>query len=115
MFGSRMKRAAVIGGAGAALIGAAVMGAAPAMASTNVTAWAHGDVHAGPANGERVVSYVNANFSYNAECWQEGDLVNDHGISNRNWVKLRLNSGGEGWVSAVYLKGDDKGNVPNHC
>jgi hypothetical protein len=115
MFGDRMKRAAVLGGASAALLGAAVLGAAPAFASTTVTAWAHGDVHAGPAGNERVVSYVNANFTYTAECWQQGGTVTDHGITNSNWVKLRLNSGAEGWVSAIYLRGDDKGGVPNHC
>lgn len=115
MLKNRIRHAAVLGGATAALLGAAVMGAAPALADTPVTAWAHGEVHAGPAMGERVVSVVNANYSYNAECWVEGDLVNAQGISNRNWVKLRLNSGGEGFVSAIFLKGNDKGNVPNHC
>ncbi|MFE2373802.1 SH3 domain-containing protein [Streptomyces sp. NPDC059398] len=109
------KRALAIGGVSAALLGATVLGAAPALADTSVTAWTHGSVHAGPASGERVVSYVNANYSYNAACWLEGDLVRDKGISNRNWVRLKLNSGGVGYVSAIYLKGNDKGNVPNHC
>lgn len=113
--GRTAKNAAVLGGATAALLGATLLGAAPALADSAVTAWAHGDVHAAPAQGERVVSFVNAGFSYTAECWLEGDLVTDHGISNRNWVKLRLNSGGEGYVSAIYLKGNATGNVPNHC
>jgi hypothetical protein len=30
-------------------------------------------------------------------------------------VKLRLNSGGEGYINALYLKGNTTGNVPNHC
>jgi hypothetical protein len=119
MIGNRIKRnlrsAAVLGGATAVLVGTAVLGAAPASADSAVTAWTHGDVHAAPAQGERVVSYVNSGYSYTAECWQEGDLVTDHGISNRNWVKLRLNSGGEGYVNALYLKGNTTGNVPNHC
>ncbi|MZD06374.1 SH3 domain-containing protein [Streptomyces sp. SID5785] len=109
------RRALALGGASAALLSATLLGASPALADTAVTAWAHGNVHAGPAKGERVVSYVNAGYSYNAQCWLEGDLVNDHGISNRNWVRLKLNSGGIGYVSAIYLKGNDKGNVPNHC
>lgn len=115
MLSKKFKRAMVLGGSSAALAGAAMLGAAPAMAATSVTAWTHGNVHAGPAKGERVVSYVNSGHSYNAECWQQGDLVTDHGVSNRNWVRLRLNSGGTGWVSAVYLKGNETGNVPNHC
>jgi hypothetical protein len=110
-----IRSAAVLGGTTAVLLAAAVLGAAPAMADTAVTAWTHGDVHAAPAQRERVVSYVNAGYSYTAECWLEGDLVTDHGISNRNWVKLRLNSGGEGYVNALYLKGNTTGNVPNHC
>ncbi|NEB76492.1 SH3 domain-containing protein [Streptomyces sp. SID14478] len=109
------RRALALGGASAALLSATLLGAAPALADTAVVAWTHGDVHAGPARGERVVSFVNPNYSYTGECWLEGDLVNDHGISNRNWVRLKLNSGGTGYVSAVYLKGNDKGNVPNHC
>ncbi len=113
--GRSLRSTAVLGGATAALLGAALLGASPAMADTAVTAWTHGDVHAGPAQGERVVSFVNNGFSYNAECWEEGDLVTDHGITNRNWVKLRLNSGGEGFVNALYLKGNTTGNVPNHC
>ncbi|WP_436739817.1 hypothetical protein [Streptomyces sp. BBFR102] len=44
-----------------------------------------------------------------------GGLVNDKYLSNRNWVRLQLNSGGIGYVSAICLKGDDKGNVPSHC
>ncbi|MEC4020356.1 SH3 domain-containing protein [Streptomyces sp. H27-D2] len=115
MFGSRMKRALFLSGSGAALVGVTLLGAAPAMADTMVVAWTHGSVKAGPANGEREVSVVNKDYSYTGECWLEGDLVRDHGISNRNWVRLKLNSGGTGYVSAIYLKGNDKGNVPNHC
>ncbi|MGW3497343.1 SH3 domain-containing protein [Streptomyces sp. NPDC001020] len=115
MFGTKTKRALALGGASAALVGTGMLAATPALASTMVVAWKHANVYAGPARGERVVSFVNNGFSYDGECWLEGDLVNDGGISNRNWVRLKLNSGGTGYVSAVYLKGNDKGNVPNHC
>jgi hypothetical protein len=50
-----------------------------------------------------------------AKCWTNGDLVKDRGISNPNWVRLKLPSGVTGYVPAVYLKGNDKGNVANHC
>ncbi|RII09411.1 hypothetical protein DSC45_31535 [Streptomyces sp. YIM 130001] len=115
MLGRNTKRTLALTGASAALLGAALMSSAPATADTAVVAWTHGKVHAGPALGERVVSHVNNGYSYNGQCWLEGDLVNDKGISNRNWVRLKLNSGGIGYVSAIYLKGNDKGNVPNHC
>ncbi|MEU2961134.1 SH3 domain-containing protein [Streptomyces albidoflavus] len=112
---SWLKRTLRIAGTGAALVGALAIGAGPAQAATAVVAWTHGKVHAGPALRERVVSHVNNGYSYTGLCWLEGDLVNDKGISNRNWVRLQLNSGGIGYVSAVYLKGNDRGNVPNHC
>ncbi|MCX3061206.1 SH3 domain-containing protein [Streptomyces beihaiensis] len=116
MAAAKTKRALALCGASAALLSASVLGAAPALADTMVVAWAHGNVHAdGPAVSERVVSYVNPGYSYTAQCWLEGDLVTDLGITNRNWVRLKLNSGGIGYVSAIYLKGNDKGNVPNHC
>ncbi|MCN9243388.1 SH3 domain-containing protein [Streptomyces sp. RY43-2] len=111
----KTKRALALSGASAALVGAGMLAATPALASTMVVAWKHANVHAGPAVGERNVSFVNPNQSYTGLCWLEGDLVTDGGISNRNWVRLQLNSGGIGYVSAIYLKGNDKGNVPNHC
>jgi hypothetical protein len=42
-------------------------------------------------------------------------LVKDRGISNPTWVRLKLPSGVTGYVPALYLKGNDKGNVANHC
>ena len=37
------------------------------------------------------------------------------GKSRSTWVKLQLKSGGEGYVNAIYLKGDEHGNVTNQC
>ncbi|MET8557054.1 hypothetical protein ABZV64_19160 [Streptomyces sp. NPDC004959] len=38
-----------------------------------------------------------------------------HGISNRNRVRLQLDSIGTGYVGGLRLKGNDKGSVPNRC
>ena len=115
--GRAMRRTLALASAGVALTAAALVGAAPAMANTTVTAWAHGDVKAGPGNGERTVSFVNPGFTYDAICWQYGDPVTIPGSSEQNskWVKLQLNSGGEGWVPGAYLRGNDTGGVPNRC
>jgi hypothetical protein len=109
-----INRALTIAGALAALTGAVVLAASPALADTDVTPFAHGRIHATPALGGRVVGSVDPSQHYTGQCWTKGDLVKDHGISNPNWVKLKLPSG-TGYVPALYLKGNDKGNVANHC
>jgi hypothetical protein len=87
----------------------------PSASTTRVTAASRADVHAGPNNAEAVVSHVAPNVSYPAECWEEGGAVTVKGKSRNSWVKLQLKSGGEGYVNAIYLKGDEHGNVTNQC
>jgi hypothetical protein len=89
--------------------------APPATTTTTVTAVSAGDVHAGPSDGKPVVSHVVRDNSYKAQCWAEGDPVTVQGVTRANWVKLQLDQGGSGYVNTVYLKGDEHGNVPNHC
>ena len=103
--------------AAAVLVMMGLAGANPAFADTTVTAWTHGDVKAGPANGERTVSYVNAGYTYTGVCWTYGDPVTIPGSSEQNykWVKLHLNSGAYGSVPGAYLRGNDPGGVPNQC
>jgi hypothetical protein len=109
------KRALTIVGAFTALAGTAMLSASPALADTNVAPFAHSRIHATPALGGRVVGSVDPGHHYTAQCWTKGDLVNDHGISNPNWVRLKLPSGTTGYIPALYLQGNNKGNVPNHC
>src|SRR5882757_5841636 len=82
---------------------------------TSVVAVTAGDVHTGPSAADRVVSRIVRNNSYPAECWIEGDSVTFQGVSRRNWVRLQLVRGGTGYVNAIYLKGNDRGNVTYHC
>jgi uncharacterized protein YraI len=100
---------------GLALTGTADAAAPPAATTTTVTAVSAGDVHAGPSDGKPVVSHVVRDNSYKAQCWAEGDPVTVQGVTRANWVKLQLDQGGAGYVNTVYLKGDEHGNVPNHC
>jgi hypothetical protein len=108
-------RALTVAGAFTALTATAVLGSSPALADTDVIAFARGAIHATPALGSGVLGHVVPGQHYTGQCWTNGDLVNDHGIANHNWVRLKLANGGTGYVPALYLKGNDKGNVPNHC
>lgn len=78
------------------------------MGDIAVVARHQGDVYAGPAQSERVVGSINAGNNYNAQCHQKGELVNNLGIPSRHWIKLRLDSGDEGYVSKVYLTIDKR-------
>ncbi|MDT7565517.1 MAG: hypothetical protein QOG76_4141 [Pseudonocardiales bacterium] len=103
---------------GLALSGLALTGtadAAPPATTTTVTAVSAGDVHAGPSDSKPVVSHVVRDNSYKAQCWADGDPVTVQGVTRANWVKLQLDQGGAGYVNTVYLKGDEHGDVPNHC
>lgn len=112
---NRIRRALIVFGVFTALAGTAVLGASPALADTDVVAFARGPVHATPGLSGRVLGDVSSGRHYTGQCWTTGDLVKDHGIANHNWVRLKLASGGTGYVPALYLKGNDKGNVPNRC
>jgi hypothetical protein len=101
-----------------ALSGLALTGtadAAPPATTTTVIAVSAGDVHAGPSDSKPVVSHVVRDNSYKAQCWADGDPVTVQGVTRANWVKLQLDQGGAGYVNTVYLKGDEHGDVPNHC
>ncbi|MDT7682418.1 MAG: hypothetical protein QOG57_2728 [Pseudonocardiales bacterium] len=116
--GATVLVASALALSGLALSGLALTGtadAAPPATTTTVTAVSAGDVHAGPSDGKPVVSHVVRDNSYKAQCWAEGDPVTVQGVTRANWVKLQLDQGGAGYVNTVYLKGDEHGNVPNHC
>ncbi|MFV2117360.1 SH3 domain-containing protein, partial [Streptomyces sp. Act-28] len=61
------------------------------------------------------VSRVYPDQSYPAHCWVTGQSVTAEGITNDKWVRLPLNAGGVGYVSGIYLKGDETGGVPDQC
>ncbi|MEU1046797.1 SH3 domain-containing protein [Streptomyces sp. NPDC005897] len=65
------------------------------------------NVRSGPARSYDKVGSVAAGQPRGAYCWTRGETVSDHGYTNNVWVKLV-----EGYVSAVYLKGDAYGDLP---
>ncbi|MEU8728250.1 MULTISPECIES: SH3 domain-containing protein [Streptomyces] len=65
------------------------------------------NVRSGPARSYDKVGSVAAGQPRGAYCWTRGETISDHGYTNDVWVKLV-----EGYVSAVYLKGDAYGDLP---
>jgi hypothetical protein len=80
-----------------------------------VTAWTDANVRDCPRLNCRIVSSVAANETYPANCWIVGDVVRSDGYVNDKWVQLPLRAGGVGYVSAIFLKGDETGNVRKKC
>ncbi|NBM20904.1 hypothetical protein GUY61_36425 [Streptomyces sp. GC420] len=62
-----------------------------------------------------MVSSVAAGESYPANCWVTGQLVTAEGYTNDKWVQLPLRAGGVGYVSAIFLRGNETGNVSRQC
>ncbi|MGV9251210.1 peptidoglycan DD-metalloendopeptidase family protein [Streptomyces sp. NPDC003697] len=83
--------------------------------TTTVTAWADANVRSCASTSCAVVSTVYAGQSYPAQCWVTGQTVTAEGITNNKWVRLPLNAGGAGYVSGIYLKGDETGGVSKQC
>ncbi|MFE0252305.1 SH3 domain-containing protein [Streptomyces sp. NPDC059010] len=112
-------RAALVGAGALALLGpltAATAVAAPAAdrggarimaAPYAVVPYETVNVRSGPARAFPTVGKVEANQPRGAYCWERGETVSDYGITNNVWVKLA-----EGYVSAVYLKGNEYGDLP---
>ncbi|WNV86103.1 hypothetical protein [Umezawaea sp. Da 62-37] len=47
-----------------------------------------------------------------ASCWLHGEAVTDLGYTNDIWVKLERGDNVGKYVNAVYLVGDEYGNIP---
>lgn len=47
-----------------------------------------------------------------ASCWVHGEEITDFGITNDRWVKLERGDGVNKYVSAVYLVGNEYGDIP---
>ena len=114
-----IARAALVGVGALALLGpltaatavaasAADQGGARIMAAPYaVVPYETVNVRSGPARSYAKVGSVAANQPRGAYCWVHGETISDHGYTNDVWVKLV-----EGYVSAVYLKGNEYGDLP---
>ncbi|MFF0015609.1 SH3 domain-containing protein [Streptomyces sp. NPDC005374] len=65
------------------------------------------NVRKGPSSKTEKVGSIVANQPRGADCWTYGETIVDHGYTNNIWVHVV-----EGYVSAVYLKGDQYGDLP---
>lgn len=83
--------------------------------TVTVTAWAQANVRSCAWTTCTIVSQVYANQTYPAVCWTLGERVTAEGITNDRWVKLPLVAGGYGYVSGIYLVGDQTGGVTTRC
>lgn len=102
-------------GAGALAAGLLMTGtamAAPAGLPYGVAPYENVNVRAEATTDSAITGHVTAGEPRGASCWKEGQSISDHGITNNIWVRLA-----EGYVSAVYLKGDERGGLPvsAHC
>jgi hypothetical protein len=79
-----------------------------------VTAWKAANVHARSSTSAAVVGNVSANESFPATCWTKGDTVSSSGFSHDNWVKVTVD-GKTGFISGVFLKGDETGDITGEC
>ncbi|PTM92922.1 MULTISPECIES: SH3 domain-containing protein [unclassified Streptomyces] len=99
-------------GAGAITAGLLLGGAAGAQAAAAglpyaVTAYENVNVRSGPSTAYSITGHVAAGEVRGASCWKHGQTIKDNGYTNDVWVRLA-----EGYVSAVYLKGDQYGGLP---
>ncbi|WP_282701345.1 SH3 domain-containing protein [Streptomyces sp. CC219B] len=83
---------------------------------TTVTAWAEANVRSCAAvTNCDIVSKVYPNESYPANCWKTGQSITAEGYTSDKWIELPLRAGGVGYVSGIYLKGDETGGVTRRC
>ncbi|MFJ1750798.1 SH3 domain-containing protein [Streptomyces sp. NPDC088116] len=87
--------------------GTATAQAAAAGLPYGVTAYTNVNVRAEATTASPVTGHVAAKETRGASCWKTGQNITDNGYSNDVWVRLA-----EGYVSAVYLKGDKYGGLP---
>lgn len=106
------KKVLATAGAGVITAGLLLGGAAGAQAAAAglpyaVTAYENVNVRSGPATTYSISGHVAAGQVRGASCWTHGQTIKDNGYTNDVWVRLA-----EGYVSAVYLKGDQYGGLP---
>jgi uncharacterized protein YraI len=99
---------------GALFGGAAQASAAPMSASTvyDVTTWHDVNLRGCASTTCAIVGSIPAGTRTIAYCWKHGEPVTDAGITNDIWVKGSLEDGGQRFMSAVYLVGDERGGLP---
>jgi hypothetical protein len=60
--------------------------------------------------GERAT--LAAETTYVVNCWVYGETVRAEGYVNNIWLQVRWTDNSVGYSSAIYFKGDARGNLP---
>ncbi len=85
----------------------------PAPTGYTVTPWVSSNIRECQGTSCDVVGRTTANQELPAYCWTHGQTITDYGITNDIWVAVGFGaSGRRHYVSAVYLSGDERGNLP---
>ncbi|MEU6912532.1 SH3 domain-containing protein [Streptomyces olindensis] len=112
-------KAALVGAGALALLGPLTAGTASAATAGEqggarvlaapyaVVPYENVNVRRGPGTSYGIITTAPAGQPLGAYCWTRGERITDNGYSNDVWVKLL-----EGYVSAVYLKGNEYGDLP---
>jgi hypothetical protein len=87
----------------------------PPAGSFTVSAWKGAQVRDSGSLTADAISSVTANTTYVATCWKTGDEVQSDGYTNDRWVKLTADNDVEGFVSGIFLRGDETGGVTTEC
>lgn len=92
---------------------AATPGSTPAPAGHTVTPWVSSNIRECQGTSCDVVGRTTADQELPAHCWTRGQTITDYGITNDIWVAVGFGaSGRRHYVSAVYLSGDERGDLP---
>jgi CHAP domain len=77
-----------------------------------VVADARANVRDQPNLRGRVVGHLVAGQGCPASGWTNGERITDRRATTDVWIRLPLRTGGSGYVSAVYLRGDGYAGLP---
>jgi hypothetical protein len=83
--------------------------------NTNVTVWTDVDVRSQPRSAAAIVAKVEEDATVAGICWTQGDTVTSFNYSHNKWVKVQASNGKTGFVSGVFLTGDQTGGVDDEC
>ncbi|MFE6975560.1 SH3 domain-containing protein [Streptomyces sp. NPDC057682] len=93
---------------------AAAAAPSAAAATYTVNIWAQVNQRSGPHTTSTKIGTLGlADNPHYAQCWTYGDKVVAEGYTNNIWLKVQNKASGKwGYSSAIYFKGNERGNLP---
>lgn len=89
--------------------------AAPVNAQAGyIYAYQNVNIRQHPTSGSAHQGVMYAGEHMTGLCWTRGETIRDNGVTNDIWISTGVSrsQGYSFFVSAVYLKGDERGGVP---